>query len=71
MPTQNTLTTSELTIVGAGAQQTRVYSGTAAPVAGAFMRGDMVINAAPTPGSPFGWHCTASGWPGTWVQINA
>lgn len=71
MPTQNNLTTAELTIVGLGANQTRIYSGEAAPTAGAYMLGDMVINAAPTAGSPFGWHCTAAGWPGTWVPVNA
>lgn len=48
---------------------------TAAPTTGAHAAGDFVRNSAPAvagaPGSQyviFGWLCTVSGEPGTWVQ---
>ena len=45
-----------------------VASGTAAPVAGTWRRGDIVKNSTPTVGQPQGWVCTVAGTPGTWVS---
>lgn len=41
--------------------------GTAAPVAGAWQRGDRVWNSNPAVGQPEYWVCTVDGTPGTWV----
>lgn len=56
----------------------RIESGTAAPVAGAYLQGDRVLNKQPTvaggAGSQYtiiGWICTVSGSPGTWVEMRA
>ena len=68
MPQEN-LTTSELTITGAGADQVRMFSGNAAPTRGSFLKGDMVINAVPAEGAPLFWRCLASGYPGTWEEV--
>ncbi len=38
----------------------------AAPVTGAWIRGDRVWNTAPSAGGNIGWVCTTSGTPGTW-----
>lgn len=50
--------------------------GTAAPTSGVWAQGDEVRNSAPSelgaPGSKYvviGWICTASGTPGTWMQM--
>jgi len=41
--------------------------GTAAPVAGTFVQGAIVINsAAINPGDVVGWYCSVAGTPGTW-----
>ena len=40
--------------------------GAAAPVAGAWVVGDVVYNSAPAGGGYLGWVCTAAGTPGTW-----
>ncbi len=40
--------------------------GAAAPAGGAWLRGAIVFNSAPAPGSVVGWICTSSGKPGTW-----
>lgn len=46
-----------------------VMNGTAAPVAGTWQAGDMVISFG-TPSTPSaGWVCTADGTPGTWVEF--
>ncbi len=45
----------------------RIVVGTAAPTAGSWVRGDVVINLVPTVGQPIGWTCTVTGSPGTWV----
>lgn len=49
---------------------------TAAPTDGQFVQGDFVLNSTPselgTAGNKYiihGWRCTASGTPGTWLQI--
>jgi hypothetical protein len=49
----------------------RVLGGLAAPVAGAWVRGDIVFNTLPSTSTPFGWRCTASGTPGTWEALTA
>ncbi|MBC8609505.1 hypothetical protein H8703_09390, partial [Bifidobacterium faecale] len=41
---------------------------TAAPTTGAWVVGDMAINASPAVGQPKGWRCTVAGTPGTWVS---
>lgn len=50
-----------------GAKKWRI--GTAAPVAGAFVVGDIVYNSAPTVGSAIGWRCVTAGSPGTWEAM--
>lgn len=45
--------------------------GTAAPVAGAWKRGDIVYNTVPVSGGYAGWICTAGGTPGTWSPFGA
>lgn len=47
--------------------RTEIYD-VAAPVSGAWYRGDRVINSTPTVGQPKTWVCTVSGSPGTWVS---
>lgn len=44
----------------------RRRSGTAAPVSGTWLQGDVVWNTAPTAGGTLGWVCTTGGSPGTW-----
>ena len=39
-----------------------------APNYGTWLRGDNVLNGAPTVGQPKGWVCTVAGSPGTWVS---
>jgi hypothetical protein len=46
----------------------QIQWGAAAPATGTWNRGDKVINAVPSVGSPKGWVCTVSGSPGTWVS---
>jgi hypothetical protein len=44
----------------------------AAPTTGTFAQGDFIRNATPSGATPvFGWICTASGTPGTWVALTA
>jgi putative cofactor-binding repeat protein len=45
--------------------------GTAAPGAGAWLRGDVVWNTAPAGSGWIGWVCTASASPGTWKGFGA
>jgi hypothetical protein len=45
--------------------------GTAAPNSGVWQRGAIIFNSAPSPGSPVGWVCTASGEPGSWSRFGA
>jgi hypothetical protein len=45
--------------------------GTSAPARGAWERGAIIFNSAPSPGAPLGWVCTASGQPGTWSPFGA
>ena len=41
-------------------------SAAAAPTTGAHVRGEIVLNSAPSASGTIGWVCTASGTPGTW-----
>ncbi|CAH9013164.1 hypothetical protein VP417E501_P0013 [Vibrio phage 417E50-1] len=43
--------------------------GTTPPTTGYWERGDTVIDATPSSGSPIGWKCTAAGEPGVWVPM--
>lgn len=45
--------------------------GSAAPVSGAYIQGDIIWNSAPTAGGFIGWVCTAGGTPGTWKTFGA
>lgn len=45
-------------------------SGSAAPTSGTYRAGDIVINTAPSSGTPSYWQCTVAGTPGTWVAHN-
>lgn len=54
---------------GFGLADKKVLSGTAAPVAGTYVQGDMVFNSAPTASNPMGWMCVTGGTPGTWKAM--
>lgn len=54
---------------GFGLAGKKVRSGTAAPVADAWLVGDMVFNSAPSAGGPMGWMCVTAGTPGTWKAM--
>lgn len=47
----------------------RSFYSTAAPISGAWSRGEQVFNSLPATGSPRGWVCTAGGTPGSWVSM--
>jgi hypothetical protein len=49
--------------------KTFVYYLTAPPVAGAYVRGDIVWNTTPSAGGTPGWVCVTSGTPGTWKAM--
>jgi hypothetical protein len=51
---------------GFGLNDRKVMSGSAAPVSGTHVQGDMMFNSAPAAGGPMGWICVAGGSPGTW-----
>ena len=46
-----------------------IAPGTAAPVAGTWRAGSVILNSAPTAGAPFGWRNVAAGSPGTWEPM--
>lgn len=46
----------------------QIWWNTAAPVAGTWVAGDRIFNAAPAIGQPKSWVCTVGGTPGTWVS---
>lgn len=53
------------------AQAKQVSFGTAAPTSGAWERGDIVFNTAPSAGGKVGWACVTAGSPGTWKAFGA
>ena len=55
--------------VGQGDNNNRIVYGTAAPVAGDWQRGDVVMNTLPSGGGTPGWICVSSGTPGTWKAM--
>lgn len=46
--------------------KSRIFYGTAAPTAGAWLVGDVMWSTAPAAGGMVGWVCTTAGTPGTW-----
>lgn len=56
-------------IVSTSTNLITVSYGTAMPTVGTFVKGSIVWNTSPSPGSPIGWVCTESGTPGTWVAM--
>lgn len=46
-----------------------VTFGSAAPVAGTWIRGDIVYRLSPSAGGKVGWVCTLGGTPGTWKEF--
>lgn len=46
-----------------------IFHATYYPTTGAWKRGDIVINSAPTTGVAIGWVCTTAGTPGTWTAL--
>lgn len=48
-----------------------VTFGAAAPVAGTWLRGDIVYRVSPSAGGKIGWVCTLGGTPGTWKEFGA
>ena len=52
--------------LGSGADARRQTTGTAAPVSGAWGRGEIVWNVAPSASGKVGWVCVTAGTPGTW-----
>lgn len=54
-----------------GAASVNWSYGSAAPVSGAHLQGDIVWNTAPSSGGFIGWVCTTSGTPGTWKTWGA
>lgn len=53
--------------LGTNAAGPRIFYGAAAPVAGTWALGDMVINSQPAVGEPPLWQCVVAGTPGTWA----
>lgn len=49
----------------------KITSGTAAPIAGAWLRGDICWNTEPAASGVPGWVCTTAGTPGTWKAMAA
>ena len=47
----------------------KIFFGAAAPTAGTWKAGDIVIDTVSASGSPIGWTCTSAGAPGTWVAF--
>ena len=54
---------------GFGLNDKKILSGTAAPVSGTYVQGDMMFNSGATAGGPMAWMCTAAGSPGTWKAM--
>lgn len=43
--------------------------GTVMPTTGTYETGRIIMNVAPSPGSPIGWICVTEGTPGTWASL--
>ncbi|MEV4896971.1 hypothetical protein AB0K48_47235, partial [Nonomuraea sp. NPDC055795] len=69
----NTLTGNKEGMFRTGTQEDVSYSftvtRTAAPTEGWWEKGMVVQNRNPAAGQPFGWVCTVSGKPGTWLPL--
>ncbi|MFI9557916.1 right-handed parallel beta-helix repeat-containing protein [Nonomuraea endophytica] len=69
----NTLTGNKEGMFRTGTQEDISYSftvtRTAAPTEGWWEKGMVVQNRNPAAGQPFGWVCTVSGKPGTWLPL--
>lgn len=50
-------------------QRFPLTANTAAPVAGTWVVGDVILNSTPTRGGFAGWVCTTGGTPGTWAPF--
>ena len=53
------------------AESRKEYFGSAAPIVGAWIAGDVVWNTTPSAGGTMGWVCTTAGTPGTWKTFGA
>ena len=52
-------------------QDAHIFFGTAAPVSGTYVAGDIVLHTDPAAaGDPIGWRCRNGGTPGDWDAIN-
>lgn len=54
---------------GSASRASIIIYDTAAPVAGTFVVGDIVLNTVPAAGGTPGWVCTTAGTPGTWKAM--
>ena len=61
----------QATSTGWAASSVRRGMGTAAPVSGTWVQGDIVYNSTPTAGGVIGWVCVTGGTPGTWKSFGA
>jgi hypothetical protein len=50
-------------------ETTREFMGSAAPTIGTWLRGDVVMNTAPSAAGVPGWSCVTAGTPGTWKAM--
>lgn len=49
----------------------KIYFADASPTAGTYVRGDLVLNSAPSAGGVLGWICVTAGSPGTFQPVAA
>lgn len=62
---------SDKVFLGSGDAARNVSSAAAAPTSGAYARGDIVYNNAPSASGKVGWVCVTAGTPGTWKPFGA
>lgn len=55
--------------LGTGGNARNLTYGSAAPTSGAYGRGDIVLNNAPSANGSLGWVCVTAGSPGTWEAL--
>lgn len=60
---------ADLLNLGTSENGRRITTASAAPVSGAWTRGDIVFNNSTAAGGSFGWACTTGGTPGTWKAL--